>query len=245
MKKLLPLALAMLLCLTAAACGQTGDSTGEEASDTDIDLVDPLPEDDSGTDTQPAAQDFTGLPLEQCVADAWPYDGVLAHITLDCPGAEAINAAIDEAFTELADDPMWDVHYEVYKGAGRVLSVLMVQSGPNDVAYYPPYSLDLATGQALTGQELLDLLEVDAGELAELELTVMGEEFDRLNAGARDSMEDTKFYDGQRDATIDPDNADTERVWIGEGDQLYFAGRIYALAGAGYYEHALSTGLTF
>lgn len=243
MKKLLLLALAMLLCLMAA-CGQTGDSAGED-SDTDIDLVDPLPEDDSGTDTQPVNQDFAGLPLEQCVTDAWPYPGVLAHITLDCPGAEQINAAIDEAFTELADDPMWDVHYEVYKGAGRVLSMLMVQSRPNGVVYYTPYSLDLATGEALTGAELLDLLGVDAEELAQLELTVMGEEFDRVNAEVRDSIEDTAFYDGQRAATVDPSNADTERVWIGEGDQLYFAGRIYALAGAGHYEHALATGLTF
>ena len=255
MKRMLLLALVAMLCL-AAACGETAKApeTGtDETAVSESDTVTPEPqpgeepeEDTSGTDTPDTAPtDFTGLLLEQCVADAWPFSGVLPDITLDCPGAEAINAAIDEEFTEIADDPMWDLHYEVYQGAGRVLSVLMVQAGPNDCVYYTPYNLDLTTGEALTAQALLALLGVDEEALATRELTLMGEAFDSRYGEAKDTMEDTEFYDGQRAATTDPGNADTERIWIGEGNELYFAGRIYALAGAEYYESPLATGMVF
>lgn len=203
----------------------------------------------TASDTQQAGDvqqpvDLTTLSVEQCVTDAWAYPDVLPHIALDCPGADAINAEIESKFTEIADDPMWELHYEAYKGAERVLSVVMVQK-INDSLYYTPYNLDLATGQALTGAELLELLEVDPAELAQMEQAILAEQFVYQFGTAESTMTDEEFYNGQYERTTSAENTDTERVWFGPQGQLYFVGRIYGLAGAEYYEYEMATGLIF
>lgn len=203
--------------------------------------------DDSGTDTpdQPAQTDWTALSADQCIEDAWPEEGVLPRIILDCEGADEINAQLED-FTRLADDPMCEqLYYQCSKGAsGRVLSILMVQHGPNDTVFYTVFNLDVVTGQALSGQELLALLGVDETELANLEQAVMGEEFVH-QFGLAEDQTDPDFYNEQYARTTASDNADTDRVWIAGDGQLCFIGRIYPLAGAEYYEYILGSTLFY
>lgn len=189
--------------------------------------------------------DFTALTVDECVEAPQPGEHALPRITLDCPGAEEINAAIDSAFSSVAEDPLCDLRYEAAKGAGgRILSVVMIQGGPNDWTEYTPYNLDLLSGQALTGPELLALLGQDENELRNLQQALLGDEFTR-QFGTGEGIADAAFFQGQRDRTTSPDNTQTDRIWFGGDGTLCFAGRIYGLAGAEYYEYPLSTGLVF
>ena len=216
------------------------------ASDTDAEPADgdDDPQQDAPEEQTPNSgdQDYTALSAEQCVEDAWPEPNVLPRITLDCPGAQTINSQIQSQFSALADDPMCDVHYEVFKGAGRVLSILMVQR-VNESAYYTPFNLNLETGEALSGAGLLSVIGQDEAGLRELELALLGQEFTYQNGG--EQAENEELYAQQYDRTTDPSNADTQRVWLAYGGELYFVGRLYALEGAEYYEYRIPTGLFF
>ena len=208
-----------------------------EASDTDVSA--PAEPEDAGTEAP--ALSFTELTAEQCVTDALEEPGVLPRLTLDCPGAEEINGQIAERFTGETEDPNWIVHYEVFK-AGDVLSLLMVEQTANDCTYYTPYRLDLATGQTLSAQALLEKLSLDGDALVDREVQVMAEEFDHRFGDVKD-MTDPDFYDGQRERTTDLVNGETERIWLDDDGQLRFVGRIYGMAGAEYYEYPLAAGL--
>lgn len=259
-KTALILCLALCLCAMAAcAASQSAPTaapaptlesqpTADVADDSGTDLYLPGDSgyvDDSATDVPAQPDDFTALTAEQCVADAWPTPGVLPQITLDCPGAVGINEQIQEKFVPIADDPMnQGLTYAVSKGTDRVLSILMIESGPNDCAFYTPYNLDLATGQALSGAELLGLLDVDEEDLANLEQAVLGQEFTH-QFGLAEDQTDPDFYNEQYARTTAPENADTERVWLGDDGQLLFVGRVYPLAGAECYEYILGSTLTF
>lgn len=217
--------------MTATFPPETQAPAGEATPEPEPDVLpEPLP-------------DGAALTVADCVEDA--QSGAVPRIILDCPGAEQINAAIDEKFASSWDDPMFQLHYEAALGfGGRVLSVLMVLGGPNDWTEYTPYVLDLTTGQALTGPELLALLGQDPEALKALESTLLGQEFDRQFSQA-EAVTDAAFYDQQYQRTVSPDNAQTDRLWLDAGGQLCFAGRIFGLAGAEYYEYPLGTGLVF
>lgn len=189
----------------------------------------------------------TGTPdqlQEQYVEDAWTEPGVLPRLKADIPGAEAVNQLILESFTPAAEDPMCRLHYACGMGAGRVLSILMVMEADNDWVEYTPYNIDMTTGQLLTGQELLALLKVDQEELSPLEQAAMGEAFTGLYGSAQDTT-DKVFYDQQFARTTSVNNVELERLWFDDAGTLCFAGRIYALAGAEYYEQVLNVGWRF
>lgn len=236
-----------------AAADTAGEPEGETAdsddSDTDLVLSPDSSSEGSATDAEEAdtwkseeTYDFSSWTVAECVEDGWDYEGVLPHITVPCTGADQINADIAGRFTELAEDPLVNVYYECGKGADRILSVVMVQQ-INDSLSYTAYNLDLVTGQRITGREMLALLGVDENELSNLELAMMGEEFTVMFGTMQG--EDEAFYNEQYAATTSPDNAELDRVWIGAQGQLFFAGRIYSMAGAAYYEYALDTGMVF
>lgn len=235
---------------TDGSAAETAPAAAPEGEDSGTDLIlpgDPGYEDDSPTDAGDGAgeTDWTALAPEDCVEDLAPFTGMVPRIVLDCPGAEQINAQIEQTFAPLADDPECEgVYYLCGKGAGRVLSVVMVQKGPNDTIFYTPYNLDLVTGQALDGAGLLALLEVDADQLANLEQAVLGEEFTHQFGDVQEET-DPAFYDEQYQRTTAPENAELERIWLAGDGQLTFVGRIYGLAGAECYEYALGTGMIF
>ena len=187
--------------------------------------------------------DFTALSLEEIVTGAMEEPEVLPRIALDCPGAQAINGDIAARFSRDASDPEYNVYYEASR-TGDVVSILLVDRTPmNDVVLYGVYNLDLATGLALTGQELLEQLDLTEEYVAAAEVEAMGSLFTEMYFQYGEQMGD--FYQQMYDRTTDPENADTSRVWIGPDGQLRFIGRIYALAGAEYYEYPISLGLYF
>ena len=172
-----------------------------------------------------------------------PEPLTLPRITIDCPGAELINQQIQDTFFSVAEDPLWELDYQCAKGAGHILSIVMKKHA-NDWMEHTVYHLDMATGQALSTAELLAMLEVDTDELANLEQAILGEEFTHQYGGP-EIQQDKEFYEQQYDRTTSPDNVELEKIWFGGDGQLYFAGRIYPLAGPEYSEYQLPTGLVF
>ncbi len=206
----------------------------------------PAPAETSEQSPAPAADEsvgFAALSPEECITDFWPETpGVLPRIVLDCPGADTINAGIQAQFSDLADDPMWEVHYECCKGSGHILSIVIVRQ-MNDSAWYTPYNLDLDTGEALDGGALLALLGVDGQALAELETALLGDEFTYQYGGMQAG--DPDFYAQQYARTTDPANTDIENVWFSGDGQLCFLGRIYNMVGAESSEYPIGTGMFF
>lgn len=215
---------------TTDAAAPNEDGNGEASAQPESDHVDP-------------GINYTALTAEMCVTDAWPEaPGVMPRITVGCDGADQLNSTIITTFEADAGNPEMTVHYEVYKN-DRVLSILMVVQTPYDMNRYTPYNLDLATGNAISGHELLDLLAQDAGALAQIETAVMGEEFTHQYGHLREEM--GELYDQQYRQTTDVSNAETENIWLDSVGQLCFVGRIYDLDGVGFYEYPMGSTLVF
>lgn len=271
---MIPLILTLCLCLLAGCdlegvlSGIRGPAAGEAQTDAAFtpDPEDPLapenapdreaangdavtgegvgPEEEASGAPEPLP-DFTHLTVDECIEDLWPGEQVLPRIALVCPGAEEINAAIDSGFSDIAEDPIWNLRYEAAKGfGGRVLSVVMIQGGDNDWTGYTPYNLDLLTGQALSGPELLALVGQDEAELKNLESALLGEEFTH-QFGDGQGVADQTFFQSQYERTTSLDNTQVDRLWFSADGTLLFTGRIYGMAGAEYYEYPISTGLVF
>ena len=209
------------------------------ASDTDADTP---AEPQSALPVEEVSADFTALSLEECVTDAEGAEDQLPHIILDCEGAEAINDDIEGSFRYLVDEDYCTLYYDCHKN-GRVLSILIAQLYDGDASYYTPYNLDLLTGQQLSGSELLELLGADREAVTEAELSVMAREFE-YRYGSASEGDSAAFYQEQYDRTVTEDNVDTGRLWL-DGGSLKFVAKIYALAGAEFYEYPMDTGLTF
>lgn len=262
MKKTVPL-LALLLCLcllsactirasdgasptdapASAGNGETADQAPVPEPVSAADLLPPKEPEEAETEppipeTETDTPDFTGLEAYECIEDVGAEPGHLARITLDCDGASDINAEILRDLRPLAEDEVCDVRYECHK-SGRVLSLLYIRQFEGDCTYYTPFNLDLVTGERLTGADLLALIGVSADDLAAEELSLMGSEFENLFGNLKEQA--GAFYDEQYERTVSPDNADTERLWIDDFGRLYFAARIYSMAGADYYEYPMIT----
>ena len=172
-------------------------------------------------------------------------NGRLPLILADCKDTQEINEDIIGRFGYLIGTEYCLLNYEAYVGAdGRILSVLVVTQYDGDSCFYTPYSLDLSTGAWLTGGELLDILGMDRDTLADAELDLMGTEFEfEFGSAIDDALR--AVYDEQFGRTVAPENAELDRVWLGDGGQLMFVARIYSLAGAEFYEYPMAAGYTF
>ena len=207
------------------------------ASETDVGEQIPqsqLPEEDGHI------VDFSSLSVAECVTDADGAPGQLPRIVLDCPGADYINDDIEGTFRYLVGADYCTLYYDVSKN-GPILSILIAQLYDGDASYYTPYRLDLSTGAAIGGAELLDYLGLSSGDLADTELRIMGEEFE-YQYGAESQGENADFYYEQYDMTVSPDNAELNRLWLDSEGELNFVAKIYSLAGAEFYEYPMGTG---
>ncbi len=226
---------------TDAESEDTAEQTAQDDAPAAVDTTEDAEEiEQIGAEEELAAW-LSSLPVEECVKDAWPEAGVLPHITIDCTGAEEINAAIDEMYMDYADDPMCVVSYQCFLN-DYVLSILMTLDYQTDYKEYTTYNLNLITGEAMTGADLLEIFSAEAQDMENRDRGLMGEEFTYAYSEHRELL-GAELYDEQYARTIAEDNTDLENLWIGGDGQLYFIGRIYSLAGADYYYYQLGTGL--
>ena len=184
--------------------------------------------------------DFSSLSVSECVTDADGAAGQLPRIVLDCPGADYINDDIEGTFRYLVGADYCTLYYDVSKN-GPILSILIAQLYDGNASYYTPYRLDLSTGEAIDGAELLSYLGMSSDELAAAELQIMGEEFE-YQYGAQSTGDLADIYAEQYDMTVSPANAELNRLWLDSEGELNFVAKIYSLAGAEFYEYPMGTG---
>lgn len=223
---------------TDAAEEPVNETPADEAPASESDAGEQVPQSQLPEEGSPV--DFTALSLAECVTDADGAADQLPRIVLDCPGADYINDDVEGTFRYLVDSDYCTLYYTASKN-GPILSVMIAQLYDGDASYFNPYMLDLSTGEVLSGAELLSLLGLSAGELAETELRIMGDEFE-YEFGSESFSEDPDFYREQYDRTVSPDNAELDRLWLDDEGELNFVAKIYSLAGAEFYEYPMGTG---
>lgn len=225
------------------------DGNGEEAPAQEAEAEEtPAPEDEPEPEPEDeiedAPRDILTLSVDELVAPKDGTDGALPVILLDCAGADAINDDIDGRFGYLVGAADCHLSYEAHKGQdGRILSVLIATRYDYEWTSYMPYVLDLANGTWLDGNELLALLAVSPESLKDAECDIMRSEFEYEYGSLRETA--GEFYDEQLERTSSPENAELDRVWLGDMGQLMFVARIYSLAGAEFYEYPMSAGYSF
>lgn len=218
-----------------------------EAPDTEPAAEAPASASDADDETPPSGLpeegspvDFTALSVSECVTDADGAEGQLPRIVLDCPGADYINDDIEGTFRYLVGEDYCTLYYDVSKN-GPILSILIAQLYDGEASYYTPYLLDLSTGEAIGGAELLSYLGLSSDDLAATELRIMGEEFE-YQFGAESQGELADIYAEQYDYTVAPENAELRRLWLDTEGELNFVARIHCLAGPEYCEYPMGTG---
>jgi len=184
--------------------------------------------------------DFTALSVSECITDADGAAGQLPRIVLDCPGADYINDDIEGTFRYLVGADYCTLYYDVSKN-GPILSILIAQLYDGNASYYTPYRLDLSTGEAIGGAELLAYLGLNSDDLAAAELQIMGDEFE-YQYGPESMGELADIYAEQYEMTVSPNNAELNRLWLDSEGELNFVAKIYSLAGAEFYEYPMGTG---
>ncbi len=222
-----------------SAPADTAETELQEASAPDAMEEGPAP----GDIPVEEAPSYTGLSAADCVADAEGAAGQLPRITLDCPGADSINEDIEGTFRYLVDADYCKLYYEVYVN-GDILSLLVGQQYTEGGSFFTPYNLDLATGERMSGQELMDYLGIERTIVGDNELAAMAEEFEHMYGGMAEG-DSAEFYQEQYDRTVSTDNAEFGRLWLGFGGTLYFVAKLYSLEGAEFYEYPMSTGLVY
>jgi len=222
---------------TASDADDSGDADDAlPASESDVGETVPqslLPEEDNPVD-------FSSLSVAECVTDADGAEGQLPRIVLDCPGADYINEDIEGTFRYLVGADYCTLYYDVSKN-GPILSILIAQLYDGNASYYTPYRLDLSTGEAIGGAELLAYLGLNSDDLAAAELQIMGDEFE-YQYGPESMGELADIYAEQYEMTVSPNNAELNRLWLDSEGELNFVAKIYSLAGAEFYEYPMGTG---
>ena len=195
----------------------------------------------AGADDLPG-DDLISLDIASLVGALEGSDGMLPFILPDCPAAGEINEDIEGRFGYLIGEEFCYMSYECYKGLnGRILSVIITQRFDDDFTSRTPYNIDLASGTWISGEELLDILGISEEELTEAELSIMAVEFENAYGAAYGE----EFYEAQLARTVAPENAELDRLWLGDLGALMFTARLYSMAGADYYEYPLAAGYSF
>ena len=99
-------------------------------------------------------------------------------------------------------------------------------------------------GRQISGRELLGMLGVSENDLRDAELGLMGTEYESQFGSGREFVGE-EVYNEQYEKTVAPENAEIDRVWIGDGGLLMFVAKIYSLAGADFYEYPMAAGYMF
>lgn len=213
----------------------------QQAASPDETAEEPEPEAVQGGPEQSLGPDFPA----ELVYDREGTSGTLPEIDASLSAAAEVNDDIDGRFGYLVGDPSCSLRYEWHTGFDdRVLSVLIEVRYEWDQSLYTVYNFDLSDGSLLSGRQLLSLVGVGEEELRDIELSQMRSEFEAEFGSARGEISE-ELYAERLELTVSPDNAELDRVWLGDLGQLMFVARIYSLAGADFYEYPMSTGYVF
>ena len=130
----------------------------------------------------------------------------------------------------------YSLDYEAWLN-GEIASILVTaKRAESDIVEYHTYNLNVATGARATGADLIAVLGLDEDGFTAAAQQAASDKFEALYSG----MEGDEFYKKQYDKTMSADAFGlTMPMYLDGSGRLCVIARIYALAGAAYYDYPL------
>ncbi len=130
----------------------------------------------------------------------------------------------------------YSLDYEAWLN-GEIASILVTaKRAESDIVEYHTYNLNVATGARATGADLIAALGLDEDGFTAAAQQAASDKFEALYSG----MEGDEFYKEQYDKTMSADAFGlTMPMYLDGSGRLCVVARIYALAGAAYYDYPL------
>jgi len=131
------------------------------------------------------------------------------------------------------------VSYEAYQN-GDIVSLLLIMNTDIEVVEYHVFNLNVVTGERASGAEMVNVSGLTEDAFVEAAMAATEAKFMELYDGMQ---EDVDNFDEQLAKTMSADvfSLSAPMYLNGEG-KLCIIARIYALAGASYYDHILELG---
>ena len=191
--------------------------------------------------------DFGSGEYEDGVGNHESYSYSVPAFNVDSADAAALNSQIasdcDAYVQEILENEtlkaslsVYSLDYEAWLN-GDIASILVTaKRAESDIVEYHTYNLNVATGAKATGADLIAALGLDEDGFIAAAQQAASDKFEALYGG----MEGDEFYKEQYDKTMSADAFDlTMPMYLDGSGRLCVIARIYALAGAAYYDYPL------
>lgn len=184
------------------------------------------------------------------VGNEMAYTYAVPAFNVDSPDAsdmnEELEAVAGTAISEMKEAEAngyslmyTSVDYEAYQN-GDIVSLLLVMTTDIELIEYHVFNLNVATGERASGAEMALYAGMDEAAFVEAAMAATEAKFLELYGGLEDLGD---FYEEQYAKTMSADvfSLSAPMYLNGEG-KICIIARIYALAGASYYDHILTLG---
>lgn len=178
------------------------------------------------------------------------YSYAVPAFNLDSADASAMNEEIEQicgtVIKEMKDAEAnkyslmyTSVSYEAYQN-GDIVSLLLILNTDIEVVEYHALNLNVVTGERASGAEMVRYAGMTEDQFVEAAQTATEDKFMELYDGLQDQVD---YFDEQYAKTMSADvfSLAAPMYLNGEG-KICIIARIYALAGASYYDHLLTLG---
>ena len=253
MKRIFVLLLAAALLLSLTACAGGGKSSLLERLEQERNNRSSSVSGAPSSEPEPSSEAEPSVSREDVVTDAiaeekeTQFGSLSYHVPqVNLPGAETVNAEIQEDFGQLATEGLestdeylppcyridWTLHWY-----GDTFALVICKHLDGDYDCYKVYSFDYPNGQPLEFEELLSRAGLDAnGYFAQV--TLRAEQIYREAWGSVEEVDPNSFA-RQLNWTISDENvrsATHRNIYFDEDGRLMVIMAIGALAGSGSYE---------
>lgn len=184
---------------------------------------------------------------EDGVGNQESYSYSIPAFNVDSADAALLNSQIasdcDVYVQEMLDNEaqkaslsVYSLDYEAWLN-GEIASILVTaKRAESDIVEYHTYNLNVVTGAKATGADLIAALGLDEDSFTAAAQQAASDQFEALYGG----MESDEFYKEQYDKTMSADAFGlTMPMYLDGSGRLCVIARIYALAGAAYYDYPL------
>jgi len=185
------------------------------------------------------------------VGNEMAYTYAVPAFNVDSPDAsdmnEELEAVAGTAIAEMKDAEAngyslmyTSVDYEAYQN-GDIVSLLLVMTTDIELIEYHVFNLNVVTGERASGAEMALYAGMDEAAFVEAAMAATEAKFQELYGALEEDL--GEFYDEQYAKTMSADvfSLSAPMYLNGEG-KICIIARIYALAGASYYDHILTLG---
>ena len=185
------------------------------------------------------------------VGNEMSYTYAVPAFNVDSPDASAMNEELEAVAGTVIEEMKaaetdgyslmyTSVDYEAYQN-GDIVSLLLIMNTDIEVIEYHVFNLNVVTGERASGAEMALYAGMDEAAFVEAAMTATETKFQEMYSGLEEEL--GEFYDEQYAKTMSADvfSLSAPMYLNGEG-KICIIARIYALAGASYYDHILTLG---